>query len=191
MQKLWLKEETKAKQRSRDRDIVEGDRNTAYFHAMANQRRRKTFISSLEGPDGPTSELLEMLDIATGFYKNLFCAEARSGFCLDPNFFSANEKLDSVQNNSLEAPFTEKEVKKVVLDSYLDGALGPDGISFMFYKKNWDIVKNDIMALFQDFYGGKLDIFRLNFAVISLILKEPDATTMKKFRPISLINCIF
>jgi hypothetical protein len=68
MQKLWLKEETKAKQRSRDRDIVEGYRNTAYFHAVANQRRRKTFISSLEGPDGPTSEFPEMLDIATGFY---------------------------------------------------------------------------------------------------------------------------
>jgi hypothetical protein len=81
MQKLWLKEETKPKQRSGDRDIVEGDRNTAYFHAVANQRRRKTFISSIEGPDGPTSELPEMLYIATGFYKNLFCAEARSGFC--------------------------------------------------------------------------------------------------------------
>jgi hypothetical protein len=57
MQKLWLKEETKAKQCSRDKDIPEGDRNTAYFHAVANQRRRKTLISSLEGPEGQTSDL--------------------------------------------------------------------------------------------------------------------------------------
>jgi hypothetical protein len=37
----WIIEETKAKRRSRDRDVVEGDRNTIYFHVVANQRRRK------------------------------------------------------------------------------------------------------------------------------------------------------
>jgi hypothetical protein len=33
----------------------------------------------------------------------------------------------------LEAPFSEMEVKKVVFDSYSAGALGLDGLSFMFH----------------------------------------------------------
>jgi hypothetical protein len=134
MKKLWLKEKTKAKQHSRDKDILEGDRNTAYFHAVANQRRRKTLISSLEGPEGRTSDLSEMLDLASVYYKNLFRFEEGSGFSLDSDFFSHNEKVSPEQNLNLEAPFTEQEVKKAVFDSYSDGAPGPDGISFMFYQ---------------------------------------------------------
>jgi uncharacterized DUF497 family protein len=54
---FWIIEETKAKQRARDRDIVEGDRNTTYFHVVANQRRRKKQISVLDGPSGPVTEV--------------------------------------------------------------------------------------------------------------------------------------
>jgi hypothetical protein len=33
---FWIIEETKAKQRYRERYVVEGDRNIAYFHAVEN-----------------------------------------------------------------------------------------------------------------------------------------------------------
>lgn len=45
----------------------------------------------------------------------------------------------------------------------------------MFYQKFWEVVKTDIMALLSDFFEGKLDIFRIIFAVLSIIPKEPDA----------------
>lgn len=63
MSRIWLREETKARQRSRDKDIKEGDRNTTYFHVVANQRRRKTLVHTLEGLDGPMSDHNGMLDL--------------------------------------------------------------------------------------------------------------------------------
>jgi hypothetical protein len=41
LEKLWAIEEIKARQRASDRNILEGDRNTAYFHAIANHWARK------------------------------------------------------------------------------------------------------------------------------------------------------
>jgi hypothetical protein len=45
--------------------------------------------------------------------------------------------------------------------------------------------------LFEVFHEGKLDLYRLNFSMITLITKMEDAIDMKHFRPISLINCSF
>jgi hypothetical protein len=42
------------------------------------------------------------------------------------------------------------------------------------------------MNMFSDFQNRGMDLFRLNFAMLTLIPKVEDAADMKLFRPISL-----
>lgn len=105
---IWRMQETKARQRSRERNIKEGDRNTAYFQAMANQRDRKKRISVLEGPEGPVTETKGMLALAGEYYKTLFGYEEKLEVRLDDNFWSKEDKVTHEENVMLESPFSEK-----------------------------------------------------------------------------------
>jgi len=46
-------------------------KNTSYFQALANQRKRKLKIGALQGPEGEVTQNKAMIEIATNFYKNL------------------------------------------------------------------------------------------------------------------------
>ena len=52
--------------------ILEGDANTAFFHLMANGRRRKKKILSLETETGTTTNTEQILEQIYNFYKQLF-----------------------------------------------------------------------------------------------------------------------
>jgi hypothetical protein len=61
----------------------------------------------------------------------------------------------------------------------------------MFYQKFWGVIKKDILEMFEDYYRGELDLYRLNFSLITVIPKERYERTLNKFRPISLLNCSY
>lgn len=95
------------------------------------------------------------------------------------------------ENEMLESGFSEEEVREAIFSCYPEGAPGPDGLPFLFYQKFWNIIKKDVLALFADLYKGELDLYRLKFSLVTLIPKVDDASNMKQFRPISLLNCSF
>lgn len=189
--RYWALEEIKLRQRSRDRNIVEGDRNTAYFQAVANQRSRKKRVECLMGPQGLVYDNIGMLNVAVDFYKNLFKKEDSKEISLDEDFGEDRDKVTEQENEILQAPFTQEEIKEAFFSCYAEGSPGPDGLSFLFYQTFWDVIKADLCSLFRDFYEGKLDLFRINFALLTLIPKVDEARDMKNFRPISLTNCSF
>ena len=70
-------------------------------------------------------------------------------------------------------------------------APGPDGLPVAFFKTFWPTIKHEVMALFEEFYSGTMDLGRLNYGVVTLIPKVPGAADIRQFRPITVINVIF
>jgi len=67
-------------------------------------------------------------------YKHLFGVEENLRVHLGENFWEEGDKVIDSENELLEAPFTEEEIKNTVFDSYAEGGPGPDGFSFLFYQ---------------------------------------------------------
>jgi Reverse transcriptase (RNA-dependent DNA polymerase) len=91
----------------------------------------------------------------------------------------------------LTAFFTEEEVKQAVFHIQGDKAPGPDGLHVLFYQHFWNIIKDDLLNLFEAFHYASLDISKLNRGMVHLIPKKGDALTIKDYRPISLLNCSY
>lgn len=80
---------------------------------------------------------------------------------------------------------------KVLKESKLNIALGPDGLNVHLFRAFWPKIKNDLFEMLLMLYEGKLDLKRLNFGVISLIPKSSDPTNIRQFRPICVLNECF
>jgi hypothetical protein len=132
-----------------------------------------------------------MLTHAVSFYKKLFGKEPRSDLKLGEDFWEDDERVSMEENDMMEADFSEEEILTAIKGSYAEEAPGLDGFSFLFYQKFWPIIKSDLIDVVKGFERGEVNMARLNFARIILIPKEEGANTLKKFRPISLINCSF
>lgn len=91
----------------------------------------------------------------------------------------------------LTRPFELVEVKMVVFDLKQYNAPGLDGMPGEFYMKFWDLIKQDLLDIINDFHKGLLNNDRLNYGIITLIPKTKDASQIKKFRKIFLLNVSF
>jgi len=101
----------------------------------------KKRITCLETSDGIVEDNALMLTHAVEFYKNLFGSEQESGVRLDEDFWSSEDRVTIQENELLEAPFSEEEIRIAIFESYAEGVPGPDGFSFMFYHHFWDLIK--------------------------------------------------
>ena len=188
LERIILMDEICWRQKSRALWLKEGDRNTKYFHRIANSHRRKNSIGSIIVDGETITDPAEINGKIVDFYSTLFTESGPRRPTLDDLTVSTIDESDVV---CLDRAFTEEEVFEAVKHMNGDKAPGPDGFSLAFFQACWGILKTDLMQVFHQFHEHGTFEKSINATFIALIPKKPGAMEMKDFRPISLISGVY
>lgn len=186
-------EEIYWKQKSRNRWLQEGERNTKFFYRSTIQRRINNHIHQLKMPNGEKTESREELEIVLVDHFSLLLNES------SPNQDQAiaeiasciPQKVTNAQNDLLDRPVDLAELEEAVKQMQRGTAPGPDGFTIDFFVHFWDLLKLDILQIVET-SRTKSDILKaFNATFLTLIPKEEGADSPSLFRPISLCNVIY
>ncbi|GJT51302.1 putative RNA-directed DNA polymerase, eukaryota, reverse transcriptase zinc-binding domain protein [Tanacetum coccineum] len=128
---------------------IEGDENTAFFHGLLKQRRRLKMVYGImhDGEWCTDPELVKRTFLE--FYRDKFAAI------------------------KLERLVTIDEIKYAVWQCGSDKSPGPDGFSFKFVKKYWEIMKQDIYKVVMEFCQNSklpLGLIGVQYKIIAKLL---------------------
>jgi hypothetical protein len=188
LERLLLCEEISWRQKSRALLLREGDKNTEFFHRVANSNKRNNAIESLSINGCLSLDANEVKAHIVQFYTQLLTESCSWRPILDGLLFKS---IGSEESLWLERDFEENEVLEVIKELQGDKSPGPDGFSLGFVCTCWEVIKEDIMAVFRDFHNKGRFQKSLNTTFITLIPKKAGAEELKDFRPISLVGSVY
>ena len=187
--KSWaVMEEISWRQKSRELWLKEGDKNTGYFHKMANAHRRRNCLGkiSINGKmlEKEAEIKVEMVDA----FKNLLSTPSEwRPFLPDLSF----NEIGIEDASKLEEVFSEEEIWTAISGLNGDKAPGPDGFPMAFWSFSWDFVEDEVLGFFKEFYEQGKFVRRINATFLVLIPKKQNVADLKDLRPISLVGGLY
>ncbi|XP_077249376.1 uncharacterized protein LOC143888872 [Tasmannia lanceolata] len=183
-----LLEEISWRQKSRVKWLKEGDKNIAFFHAMASVRRRGNRIEALHVNDEVIDNKEGIIKEIIDYFQSLYTSEGVMRMVPEGVPFMSLSELDQ---QSLERPFIEEEIERRVFSLGRDKAPGPDGFCIAFFQVCWGYVKEDILRFFEEFHQGIEFDKGIGATFITLIPKVKGGLKASYYRPISSVGCLY
>ena len=187
---LLEKEDLYWKQRAKQNWYKEGDQNTQYFHAWANQRRRTNRIQRVQDTTG--REWQQPGDVVQAFlhyYQELFTSGGVQE--IETCLAGLECRVTTVMNNALCREFTELEVDEAIKRMQPMKSPGPDGFSAGFFQSSWTTIRHEVCKTVLNFLNHGIFDTSLNETDIVLIPKKNSPVSVIDFRPISLCNVLY
>jgi hypothetical protein len=115
---------------------------------MANARRKKKFIHSLQTDQGlATSQAKKHSAIYNHFLQHTGTYMPRQ---CSLNFHELGWQPRPLMH--LDLPFTEEEIRTVIKEATKEKAPGSDGFISLFFNACWDTTKEDVLMAISQFY---------------------------------------
>jgi hypothetical protein len=187
---MLAQEDLHWRQRAKELWLKCGDQNTKFFHACANQRRRKNFISKIR--DGRDRVWESGEDVENAFvehFTNLYRSESNGA--TDVGLQGLEGRVSNEMNVCFLKEFSKEEVLEALRQMAPLKAPGPDGLSAGFFLDNWDTVGEEVCQIVLSALNSGCMNKGMNFTYIALIPKIKSPEKVSDFRPISLCNVIY
>ncbi|GJR37384.1 RNA-directed DNA polymerase, eukaryota [Tanacetum coccineum] len=175
-------------QKAKVRWSIKGNENSKYFHGILNSKRSQLAIRRILLDGDWIADPNKVKYKFYNHFSSLFSDHSSSRVKID---FQFPNRLKLEQVEELECSTSYDEIKKAVWDCGTNKSPGPDGFTFEFYQKYWNILDQDIVAAVSEFFASGKFPLGCNSTFITLIPKIHDAKVIKDFRPISLIGSIY
>jgi hypothetical protein len=183
---------------------LNNEKPTPLFLSLAKSSNSGKSLSIISNPDGTkyASDAERNEGIVT-FFENIYrkpadepsdfthCIENFLGAEIVNNPIVANSKIANNEYELLERPLTVDELDDSVEKCNIRSAPGIDGLNNYFIKKFWHLLRIPLLNYATHcFTVGRLTT-NFRSASIKLIPKKGDLTTLKNWRPISLLSNMY
>lgn len=188
---LMSHHETYWRQRSRVLWLRDGDRNSAFFHRRASNRRSQNKIKGLTDSEGVWhTQPAKIRSLLLDYFENIFKAEGIATEAIDEVVEAVGTRVTPGMNDTLLLPITDNEIKDL-FQMHPSKSPGPDGMSPFFFQKYWSIVGVDVCLAVRNFLETGVLWQESNFTYLTLITKVKDPKDVTQLRPIALCNVVY
>ena len=187
--KSWaVLEEISWRQKSRELWLKDGDRNTGYFHRMANAHRRRNCLRKIRINGKMIENEAEIKVGLIDAFKNLLSATLEWCPSLPDLAFDEIGMEDALK---LEEVFSEEEIWTAISGLNGEKAPGSDGFPLAFWSFSWEFVKTEVLGFFKEFHEHGKFVRSINATFLVLIPKKQNVEDLKDLRPISLVGGLY